>query len=164
MDNHTILHLTRLHPLIRTEVATIVDSCNKILTGKAKLRITQGLRTLEQQRKLYAIGRTIAGKKVTNAKAGQSIHNYGFAVDICLIVDGKEAIWDIGKDFDDDKIADWMECVKIFKQYGWLWGGDWKTNKDYSHFEKSGFSDWRTLSKLPVNDQGYIILTNEKRP
>lgn len=28
------------------------------------------------------------------------------------------------------------ECVKIFKKYGWTWGGDWINPKDYQHFEK----------------------------
>ena len=28
------------------------------------------------------------------------------------------------------------ECVKIFKKYGWTWGGDWTSVKDYQHFEK----------------------------
>ena len=28
------------------------------------------------------------------------------------------------------------ECVRIFKKYGWTWGGDWKSLKDYQHFEK----------------------------
>ena len=27
-------------------------------------------------------------------------------------------------------------CVKIFKKYGWVWGGDWNSVKDYQHFEK----------------------------
>jgi len=27
-------------------------------------------------------------------------------------------------------------CVEIFKKYGWSWGGDWKSLKDYQHFEK----------------------------
>ncbi|WP_122893505.1 M15 family metallopeptidase [Arcobacter peruensis] len=27
------------------------------------------------------------------------------------------------------------EAVKIFKKYGWSWGGDWITIKDYQHFE-----------------------------
>lgn len=27
-------------------------------------------------------------------------------------------------------------CCKLFKQYGFKWGGDWKTIKDYQHFEK----------------------------
>ncbi len=28
------------------------------------------------------------------------------------------------------------KCVEIFKKYGWSWGGDWKSLKDYQHFEK----------------------------
>lgn len=27
-------------------------------------------------------------------------------------------------------------CYKIFKRYGFDWGGDWKVTKDYQHFEK----------------------------
>ncbi len=27
--------------------------------------------------------------------------------------------------------------VKIFKDYGWRWGGDWKGIKDYQHFDKN---------------------------
>ena len=26
--------------------------------------------------------------------------------------------------------------VKLFKSYGWVWGGDWTTPVDYQHFEK----------------------------
>ncbi|MCQ2911498.1 MAG: M15 family metallopeptidase [Clostridia bacterium] len=29
------------------------------------------------------------------------------------------------------------DCVKIFKKYGWTWGGDWINPKDYQHFEKT---------------------------
>ena len=25
---------------------------------------------------------------------------------------------------------------KIFINHGWSWGGDWRTKKDYQHFEK----------------------------
>ena len=27
-------------------------------------------------------------------------------------------------------------AVRIFKKYGWKWGGDWKSVKDYQHFSK----------------------------
>ncbi|MEA2028468.1 MAG: M15 family metallopeptidase, partial [Campylobacterota bacterium] len=27
-------------------------------------------------------------------------------------------------------------ATKIFKKYGWIWGGDWNSIKDYQHFEK----------------------------
>lgn len=33
-------------------------------------------------------------------------------------------------------IADGDIVVSTFKRYGWEWGGDWATVKDYQHFEK----------------------------
>ena len=114
MDTVTSQRISMLHPSVRDEITKIITECNSSLTGRAKVRITQGLRTFKEQDDLYAIGRTKTGKKVTNAKAGQSIHNYGLAVDICLLIDGKEASWDTAKDWDNDKVADWYECVKIF--------------------------------------------------
>lgn len=28
-------------------------------------------------------------------------------------------------------------CYKLFTEYGWEWGGNWKDRKDYQHFQKS---------------------------
>lgn len=117
MDTPTQNRIAKLHPTIRTEATKIIQKCDKALTGRAKVRITQGLRTFKEQEKLYALGRTKVnpvgktskkpiGNKVTNAKAGQSIHNYGFAIDICLIIDGKTASWETAKDWDNDLTAD----------------------------------------------------------
>lgn len=44
--------------------------------------VTEGYRSGARQDQLYAQGRTRPGEIVTNAKAGQSAHNYGLAVDI----------------------------------------------------------------------------------
>ena len=165
MDKITQQRIQKLHPKVREEVIKIIEDCDKELTGRAKIRITQGFRTFDEQDQLYAIGRTKPGKKVTNAKAGQSIHNYGLAVDICLIIDGKTVSWDTAKDWDNDKVADWYECVKVFAKYGWSWGGNWKTFKDLPHFEKGSIktktteikTTWRNLIKLPKDKAGYII-------
>ena len=169
MDTPTRNLIAKLHPSVREEVTKIIQECDTALTGRAKVRITQGLRTFKEQEELYALGRTKVnpvgktpkkpiGNKVTNAKAGQSIHNYGFAVDICLIIDGKTASWDTTKDWDNDRIADWYECVKIFAKHGWEWGGNWKTFKDLPHFDKKGYNSWRKLSKLKQDKNGYVIL------
>jgi peptidoglycan L-alanyl-D-glutamate endopeptidase CwlK len=158
MDQTTKKRIDQLHPSVRDEVAKIIQECDLALTGKAKVRITQGLRSFSEQDDLYAYGRTKPGKKITNAKGGQSIHNYGFAIDICLIIEGKTASWDTAKDWDNDQISDWNECVKIFIKYGWEWGGDWKTFKDLPHFDKKGCNDWRKLSKLNRDKKKYVIL------
>lgn len=159
VDKVTQDRISKLHPSVRDEVTKIIEEINtKFLTGRAKVRIAQGLRTFAEQDALYAQGRTKPGKKVTNAKGGQSVHNYGFAVDIVLIIDGKEASWDTKKDWDGDKVADWDECVKVFAKYGWSWGGNWTSFKDMPHFDKIGYSNWRILSKYKRDNNGYIIL------
>ena len=33
-------------------------------------------------------------------------------------------------------IAPDSKIVKVFKERGWIWGGDWKSLKDYQHFQK----------------------------
>jgi peptidoglycan L-alanyl-D-glutamate endopeptidase CwlK len=158
MDKSTVNQINKLHPSVRDEVTAIIKECDIALTGRAKVRVTQGLRTFDEQDALYQQGRTKSGKKVTNAKGGQSVHNYGFAVDICLIIDDKIASWDTKKDWDNDKISDWDECVKIFLKHGWSWGGNWKTFKDMPHFDKVGFNQWRVLATKKRDQNNYIII------
>lgn len=153
MDKVTKERIAKLHPLVRAEVTEIIDKCNARLTGKAKVRIAQGFRTNAEQDALFA-----QRPKVTNAKGGQSVHNYGFAVDIVLIIDGKSASWDTKKDWDEDKVSEWMEVIEEFKSAGWIWGGDWTSFKDMPHFEKSGYNNWRKLSQLPKGKDGYVVV------
>ena len=154
MDKASQERIQKLHPSVRDEVTLIVNECNAALKGRSQMRITQGLRTFAEQDALYA-----QRPKVTNAKGGQSVHNYGFAVDIVLIIDGKTASWDTKKDWDGDKVSDWDECVKIFAKHGWSWGGNWASFKDMPHFDKIGFSNWRLLSKMKRDPKtNYVII------
>jgi peptidoglycan L-alanyl-D-glutamate endopeptidase CwlK len=149
--------INTLHPLIREEVRQAVDHVNThILTSRVKMLVIQGLRTFEEQDKLF-----YKRPKVTNAKGGQSIHNYGLAFDFCLFQDGK-LVWDVMKDFDGDGHPDWMEVVAYFKSLGYVWGGDFKSFKDRPHFEKTFGHTWRQLLALKelgkVDAQGYITI------
>lgn len=163
MDQYTQKRINSLHPSVQEEMKLIINLCNQNLKGKAQIRITQGLRTIDEQNQLYAIGRTLPGKKVTNAKGGQSVHNYGFAVDICLIINNKEASWNTTKDWDNDQVADWYECVKIFASFGWEWGGNWKKFKDLPHFDKRGYNNWRQLAKMKKDDKGHVIINKTEK-
>jgi len=147
MDNPTQERIKLLHPKVRDEVAILVNQANTQLTKHAQMRIIQGLRTFEEQNALYAQGRTTPGQKVTQAKGGQSYHNYGLAIDFCLILDGKEVSWDLKKDSDGDKISDWMEVVNVFTKAGWEWGGGWKF-KDNPHFQKTFGHKWQDLLQM----------------
>lgn len=151
MDKTTEDRIAKLHPSVREEVTNIINECNSNLSGRSQVRISQGLRTFAEQDALYK-----QRPKVTNAKGGQSIHNFGFACDIVLIIDGKTASWDTHKDWDNDGIADWDECVKVFAKYSWSWGGNWATFKDMPHFDKIGYNNWRTLINLPKDKDGYV--------
>lgn len=142
MDKITQQRIELLHPKLREEAKAIYKEICEALTGNAICRFTHTLRTFQEQNDLYAIGRTKKGRRVTNARGGQSYHNYGLAIDICLLVDKdgngtyETAVWDTKADFDNDKIADWQEIVAIFKRYGWTWGGDWRFT-DPPHFQKT---------------------------
>jgi peptidoglycan L-alanyl-D-glutamate endopeptidase CwlK len=153
MDKSTLDRIAKLHPSVREEMNTIINECNTLLTGRSQVRISQGLRTFAEQDALYK-----QKPKVTNAKGGESIHNYGFAIDIVLIIDGKTASWETHKDWDNDGIADWDECVKVFAKHGWSWGGSWASFKDMPHFDKIGFNNWRVLINKPKDSQGYVII------
>lgn len=159
-DKISLQRIALLHPKVRAEVLALYEQANKALTGRAQIRIVQGYRTFAEQAALYAQGRTKKGPKVTNAGPGQSLHNYGTAIDFALLIDGKTISWDIGKDFDGDRKADWMEVVDIFKKAGWSWGGDWKSLKDYPHLEKTFGLTWRQLLALhnwkKVDAAGYV--------
>jgi len=152
MDALTLTRINCLHPAVRQEVLTAYKHINNNLFGKKiRLRFAHTLRTFNEQGALYAIGRTQPGKKVTNAKAGQSIHNYGLAFDIVLLIDKNNdgvfetASWNMTSDDDKDGIPDWMEVVIYLKKLGWAWGGDWKSFPDYPHFEKTFGNNWKSL-------------------
>jgi peptidoglycan LD-endopeptidase CwlK len=153
MDKPTQDKIMQLHPSVRVEMINIIKEINSKLTGRSQVRISQGLRTFAEQNSLFN-----QKPKVTNAKGGQSVHNYGFAVDIVLIIDGKTASWDTHKDWDNDKVADWDECVKVFAKYGWSWGGTWTSFKDMPHFDKIGFNNWRILQTKKRDKDNYIII------
>lgn len=140
VDKITLDRIELLHPKIRNKVKAAYLECCEALTGKAILRFAYTLRTFKEQDELYAIGRSKPGKIVTNAKGGQSYHNYGLAWDIVLLLDkdgdGKFEFpsWETNVDFDSDGKADWQEVVQIFKRIGAEWGGDWKFT-DKPHFQ-----------------------------
>lgn len=164
-DQKTMERIALMHPKLRDEVYEIYDEICKELKGKAICRFTYTLRTFAEQRELYAQGRTKAGKIVTKAREGFSLHNYGLALDIVLLLDrdkdGKytEVSWDTKGDFDSDMVSDWMEVVNIFKQYGWEWGGDWKFY-DAPHFQKSFGYSVRSLYNMymsgKVDENNYV--------
>lgn len=100
--------------------------------------ITDGIRSTEEQRKLYNQGRTTPGKIVTNADGVNNKSNhqvktdgYGYAVDLYPFYNGSAQLND-AKSL--KVIADHIKSVAKELGVNVQWGGDWKF-KDYPHFE-----------------------------
>lgn len=93
--------------------------------------ITCTYRSGEEQNKLYN-----STPKVTNAKAGQSPHNYNpsFAFDIGFIGVDKKMDWNT------KLFTNFANCVKSVSDVI-VWGGDWLKFKDAPHFELKA---WKT--------------------
>lgn len=131
MDLITIDRIKLMHPDKREHLKQIYIDVNNLLPNGVRLRFTHTLRTIEEQNYLFSQGRTRGGHIVTNAKGGQSIHNYGLAFDIVILLDEdkngtfEKAVWN-GK---------WFNVVVAeLKRYGFEHGGDWKF-KDAPHFQ-----------------------------
>lgn len=158
LDKITVEKIKTLHPKIRNEVLELYSHVNEKLLGKGvRLRFAYAYRSPEEQNQLFN-----QKPKVTNAKAWQSIHQYGLAFDIVLLYDldndgnFETASWDIKKDFDKDGIADWMEVTNYFKSKGYEWGGDWKSFKDAPHFQKVFGLTWQQM-KSKIDNKDYIL-------
>lgn len=119
--------LDDLIPAARARVQAFLDAAKK---QGIDLLVTSTYRDNASQDALYAQGRTTPGKKVTNAKAGQSWHNYRCAVDVVPIVAGKPR-WDV-----KDEV--WQQVGALGKAAGLEWAGDWKKFKEYPHFQYTG--------------------------
>lgn len=120
---------TDMTPLVR-RLAECVVAEMKALGHQVKIFGTY--RSPIEQDRLYAMGRTSPGTIVTNARGGESFHNYGVAVDI-VFLDGNVPSWNAK--------YDWKLLGSVGKKYGFEWGGDWKEFQDLPHFElKLGYT------------------------
>lgn len=122
--------------------------------------ITEGFRSFERQSYLYAQGRTRSGNIITNAKAGQSNHNFGMAFDIAFKNKNGDVSWDV----DLFNLAG-----KVGKQLGLKWGGDWWRFIDRPHFymtkppyNKAFIDKWKGRLILDVEDAGKLYYVNPR--
>ncbi len=118
--------LEDLHPKVAALCAAFVDAC---ATEGIDVLITSTYRDAASQDALYAQGRTVPGNKVTNARAGQSWHNWRCAFDFVPIVNGK-AQWGDASTF--------VRCGVIAESVGLEWAGRWKTFKELAHCQYTG--------------------------
>lgn len=120
------------------------------------IRVTQGLRTFEEQGALYDQGRIKPGTPcthngqtwpvgtckqhpyglvVTNAKPGQSWHNFGLAFDVA--VDALQHSPVFVPDWNATHPT-WRRLIQLGQQIGLDCGALWRTFPDTPHFELTG--------------------------
>lgn len=90
-------------------------------------RILSGTRTFSEQDALFK-----KRPKVTNARGGQSNHNFGIAWDIGIFDKGK---FFTGNTKKEDQAYEALGALIKEKVQGLEWGGDWKSFKDKPHFQ-----------------------------
>lgn len=120
-----------LHPKVQAMATAFIAKCK---ANGIDVLITSTYRDFESQQALYDQGRSIASKArgekiVTNAKAGQSFHNWRVAFDFVPIVRGK-ACW--------NDLSVFERCGAIAESVGLEWAGRWKTFKELAHCQYTG--------------------------
>jgi peptidoglycan L-alanyl-D-glutamate endopeptidase CwlK len=119
--------LEDLHPKVKVLCEQFINACD---AAGIDILITSTYRDMESQTALYAQGRTTKGNIVTNAKAGQSFHNYRVAFDFVPIVGGK-CVWNDAGLF--------AKCGRIAQSLGLEWAGAWAGKfKETAHCQFTG--------------------------
>jgi peptidoglycan L-alanyl-D-glutamate endopeptidase CwlK len=119
-------NINDLHCKVAAMASEFIKRCN---AEGIDVLITSTYRDAESQNALYAQGRTKPGKKVTNAKGGQSFHNWKCAFDFVPLVNGK-AMWN------DEAL--FTKCGEIAEDIGLEWAGRWNKFKELAHCQYTG--------------------------
>lgn len=99
------------------------------------VKCTDAERSFAEQDALYALGRTRPGRKVTNARGGQSPHNYGLARDYVFVLPHGKITYN----------GDWKLFGRMAKKHALAWGGSWLRFKDRPHCE---LASWRAYKHV----------------
>jgi peptidoglycan L-alanyl-D-glutamate endopeptidase CwlK len=121
--------IEKLLPEVREYARALVKRAAAI---SIEVKVIGGLRTYAEQDALYAQGRTQPGQKVTNAKGGESNHNFGIAFDVGIFE---------GRNYLPASPA-YDVVGAIGTEIGLEWGGHWTSLIDKPHYQLR--PDWAT--------------------
>lgn len=116
LSRRSIERMAGVHP----DLVAVVHRAIQLTT--VDFGITQGLRTIEQQREYVRNGKS---------RTMNSRHLTGHAVDVVAMIDGKVS-WTAS---DYDPIARAFKAAANQLDVPIVWGGDWKSFRDCPHFE-----------------------------
>lgn len=122
--------LDDLHPIVAAKARAHLAACK---AEGIDLLVTCTYRDPAEQARLFAQGRTAPGKIVTNARPGQSFHEYRVAYDVVPMRAGKPAWGTAGADMEL-----WKRVGALGIAQGLEWAGNWTRFKEYPHFQFTG--------------------------
>ena len=155
LSQYNIDKINTLHPEIRSNTTLMLQNLQK---EGVTVEITLALRTYEEQDALYAKGRNEKGeivdgsKVVTNAKGGQSYHNFGLAFDLTVYDKNGKKNW-------NKESEDWKKVIEEGKKQGFDAGAEWEDFPDLPHFENTfNFTPKQLRTKKEKNEMkdGYV--------
>lgn len=109
-------------------VQTVLRVMTRLEARGYPMTLLEGYRSPERQDALAE-----QGTLVTKAKGGQSKHQYGLAVDLAPVRNGKVVI----SERDPWAMSAYLALGEEATAAGLTWGGNWSF-KDYGHIERSG--------------------------
>jgi len=131
-----------LHPTAQVKFNAWLKDCDD---AGIDVLVYCTFRSSAEQDNEYKIGRTVKGlgvtkvnpmgRTTTNAKGGESFHQYRVAIDCVPLQNGK-ALWngDLPSTPHDDKLYEQM--AKLGAKHGIEWSGNWKGKlKEKAHFQ-----------------------------
>jgi len=126
-----------LNPVLRERMQMLFDLYKAKYPNAPQPKISQTVRSRSDQNKDYAKGRSAPGPIVSNAKSGESLHNYkpALAFDVFFTVDGKYS--------DDPQL--YKALGELAPSVGLEWGGTWK-HPDMPHFQPPNYT-WEDAAK-----------------
>ena len=122
VDVRSELVIATLLPEVKTYARTLVQ---RAAAAGIEIKVIAGLRTYAEQDELFAQGRAKPGKRVTNAKGGESNHNFGVAFDV--------GVFEGNAYLDDSPAYDAVGAIGA--SIGLEWGGHWISLVDKPHFQ-----------------------------
>lgn len=128
MNPHSEALLSKVNPVLAARIQAVASN---LASQGITIIVCQGLRTVEEQDALYAQGRTTPGKIVTNAKGGQSWHNFGLAVDCAPENPDASIDWNASH-------PQWKAMEAAGVKMGLVSGANWVRIVDAPHFQMTG--------------------------
>jgi len=132
--------ITDCHPLLQPLVQDFQHNC---MMAGVDVLITCTWRSPQEQDDLYAQGRTKPGAIVTNAKAGQSAHNFmlnglpaSLAIDVVPLRYGKP-VWGTA----GDDLVLWQKVIKAGEDAGLESASRWTKMREYPHLQHPRYAE-----------------------